>query len=270
MIPFRDSRVEHADTLACLWWHPRSGPGAAARSDFAIASCAFSDRARRRSRGLLQRHLRQGRNPGSADIRWCLADLAQVPVRPRPISGDRPPGDLVARGVFDPNDRALILRYTAGSTGSRRADGGLRSRTGRCRPRPATSEHSWCRCPRPAGWRSGRVASPPIASGSPSGSSGRASGSSRARSSIACGRSTSSRAIWPAWRPSWSTGYPGVLTEIASVWPEVGGQTRDPRLVFLVGEEAFRPAARRRDGFQAAVFSIRQATSSTCWAGSAR
>ena len=52
-------------------------------------------------------------------------------------------------------------------------------------------------------------------------------------------------------------GYPGVLTEIASLWPDLRARTRDPRLVFVGGELA-TPAMRTRiqRGFRAPVFAF--------------
>ena len=250
MIPFRDSRVEHADTLACLWWHPG---GSRQRLE------QFRDRKLR----FLTAHAydrvayysdifdKAGIRP--ADIR-CAADLAQVPVSTKADFRERPPGDLVARGV-DP-DR-LILRYTAGSTGEP-------TRVRR------TAFEDWLldifglRTQRLLGRRlRDRLV----------GVRSRGVPTDRKRKSL--GQLRKSLGIFPSAQldclrpidelardlarlaPDVVTGYPGVLTEIASVWPEVGGQTRDPRLVFLVGEEA-SPAmrARIRDGFQAAVFSI--------------
>lgn len=57
--------------------------------------------------------------------------------------------------------------------------------------------------------------------------------------------------------PDVLAGYPAVLAEIAAVWPEMRGRTRNPRLIFVSGEVA-TPALRRRieRGFEAPVVDV--------------
>jgi phenylacetate-coenzyme A ligase PaaK-like adenylate-forming protein len=244
------SRLEHADTLASLWRHP--GQSRERLDRFRDRKVRFLV-AHAHERVTYHRQLFENAGLRPADIR-CAADLALLPVTTKADFRERPLRDLVAHGV---DAERLILRYTAGSTGEP-------TRVRRTEFEDRLLQMFRLRAQRLLGRRvRDRLVSV----------SSRGVPTDRKRKSR--GRVRNSLGLWPASQldclrpidglardlarmaPEVVTGYPGVLTEIASVWPDLEEPTRDPRLVFLGGEVA-TPAmrARIRSGFRAPVFSI--------------
>ena len=246
-----ESRLEHADTLARLWRHP--GQSRERLDRFRDRKLRFLV-AHAHERVTYYRQLFEKVGLRPADIR-CVADLALLPVTTKADFRERPLRDLIAHGVDA--DR-LILRYTAGSTGEP-------TRVRRTEFEDRLLQMFRLRAQRLLGRRlRDRLVS--VSSRGVPTDRKRKSPLSHVRKSLG---------LWPASQldclrpiddlardlarmaPEVVTGYPGVLTEIASLWPDLQERTRDPRLVFLGGEVA-TPAMRARigSGFRAPVFSI--------------
>jgi phenylacetate-CoA ligase len=249
MAPYRRSRFEHAHTLAHLWRNPGRSRERLER---------FRDRklrflvAHAHDRVAYYRELFEKAGVRPADVR-CAADLERVPVSTKADFRERPLGDLVARGVDA--DR-LLLRYTTGSTGEptrvrRTAFEERLLQTFRLRTQQLLGR---------------RVRDRLITLGATVPTDRGGHSLRQVRNRLGFFPDALQDCLRPIddlvrdlarMAPDVVSGYPGMLTEIASVWPEMGQQTRDPRLVFVGGEVA-TPAmrARIRDGFRAPVFDV--------------
>jgi phenylacetate-CoA ligase len=250
MDPNRNAWIEHAHTLARLWRHPGGSRERLER---------FRDRklrflvAHAYHRVPYYRELfdQAGIRPG--DIR-CAADLVQVPVSTKGDFRERPPGDLAARGV---DAERLSLCYTTGSTGEP-------TRVRRTAFEDRLLELFRIRAQRLLGRRRRDRLVSVRSRGVPTDRKRNSLG--QLRKSLGMFPNTLLDCLRPIdelprelarLAPEVAAGYPGVLTEIASLWPEIGERARDPRLVFVGGEVA-TPAmrARLRSGFRAPVFDM--------------
>jgi phenylacetate-CoA ligase len=248
--PRLKSRLEHVDTLARMWRHPAGSRARLVR---------FQER---KLRVLLAHahasvaHYRQlferaGVRP--AEIQ-SVADLAQLPITTKADFRERPLADLVARGV---DGGRLLLRYTAGSTGEP-------TRVRRTVFEDRLVQMFRVRAQRLLGRRL-RDRSVSVSSrGVPTDKKRKGLGQLRKRlgllpsSHIDCLQAVEDIARDLArMAPDVVTGYPGVLTEVASLWLDLPERTRNPRVVFFGGEVG-TPAmrARIRQGFEAPVFGI--------------
>ena len=250
MDPSWTGRFEHVHTLARLWRHP--GESRERIEGFQSRKLRFLV-AHAHSRVPYYRQLFEQAGVRPADIR-CAADLAQLPVSSKADLRERPLSDLVARGV---NADRLILRYTAGSTGE----------PTRVR-RTAFEDHLLqmfrLRAQRFLGRRvRDRLVS--VASrGVPT--DRKPPSLKQLKESLGVWRSSQLDCLRPIddlarnvarMVPDVLTGYPGVLTEIASLWPDISEGTRNPRLVLVGGEVATSAMrARIRRGFRAPVFDL--------------
>jgi phenylacetate-CoA ligase len=239
--------LEHLHTLASLWRHPWSSRESVAR--FQSRKLRFlADHAYRRVP--LYRRLFDDAGVKPCDLRSAY-DLARLPITTKADMRRRPVEDLVAEGV---RAESLILRYTTGSTGEP-------TRVRRTELEDHLLQLFRVRATRLAGRRLRDRTLGISSRGVPTDKKPR----SRKWLTDAIGILRSARldCLQPIddlarevrrFAPDVLAGYPAVITEIAGIWPDVRGQTRNPRLVF-VGGEAVTPAMRRRieRGFEASV-----------------
>ena len=250
MDPSWTCRFEHVHTLARLWRHPR---GSRERLD------RFRDRklrflvAHAHDRVAYYRQLFEKAGVRPADIR-CAADLAQLPISSKADLRERPLSDLVARGVDA--DR-LILRYTSGSTGEP-------TRVRRTEFEDHLLQMFRLRAQRILGRRVRDRVVRVVSRGVPTDKT--PTSLKQLKESLGVWRSSHLDCLHPIDDlardlarkvPDVLTGYPGVLTEIASLWPNISDRTQNPRIIFVGGEVA-TPAMRAhiRRGFQAPVFDL--------------
>ena len=240
--------LERLDTIARLWRHPR-----ASREELIqfqnrklrlLVAHAFANVPHYR-----RRFDEAGIRP--SDIR-SVADLARLPVTTKADLRNQPLSDIVARGV-DP--RRLILRYTAGSTGEptrvrRTAFEDLLLNLFRVRTLNLLGRRVSDRIAK-IGSYGGPTDKKPDAISMVPGKLGLYKSwpidALRAPSEVARDLARI--------EPDVIQAYPGVLTEVAALWPTIGRGRRPPRLVFP-GGEVMPPAMRKRiaEGLRTRVF----------------
>jgi len=242
---------EQTDTMVRLWRHPR-GPRERVRR--------FQDEKLRILLAHAYEHVARYRKlfedagVEPSQIR-SAGDLVRLPITTKTDFRERPLVDLVARGV---DVRRLLLRYTTGSTGEP-------ARIRRTAFEDRLLQMFRIRAHRLLGRRL-RDRSVSVSSrGVPTDKKRKGLGHliKRRLDILNFGHLDCLHPVADIARdlarmaPEIVTGYPGVLAEVASLWPDLAERTRNPRFVFYGGEVG-TPAmrARIRRGFQAPVFGI--------------
>jgi len=243
------SSVEHSHTLANMWRHLR-GPRERLER--------FRDRkllflvAHAYEHVPYYRRLFERAGVHPSDIR-CVADLARLPISSKADLRERP-ADVVAQGV---DAKRLILRYTAGSTGEP-------TRVRRTAREDYLLQMFRIRAHLILGRRVRDHQVELTSRGVPT--DRKPASLTRLAKHLGMLRTTHLDCLRPIpdlaldvarLAPDVLAGFPGVLAEIAAVWPDIGRRKRNPRLLFVGGEVA-TPAMRAhiRTGFQAPVFGL--------------